>query len=379
MTKRPRILWLSNATDAHTVRWISALAERDVEVALFSLVAPESDWVAELGSVTLETAEIGQDLAYYKNGGLRKIRYLSALSKIRRLAADFAPDLVHAHYCSSYGVLASLAGLRPRIVSVWGADIYETPNVSGLHRQLIRWVLKTADAVTSTSHTMREQALTVYQRRIAVIPFGIDVARFSPAYDSPRDDSPLTIGTVKRLEKKYGLEYLLEAYSQAVASRPDRSMRLLIVGGGSYMARLNALAEKLGISDQTTFTGQVRYADVHLHQQDLDIAVYPSIDDSESFGVSAIESQACGVPVVVSDAGGLPEVVEKGETGLVVARGNAEELAAALLELIDSPSKRQAFGAAGRQHVVNNYSLDACVDKLLGEYRKLATSIELSS
>ena len=113
------------------------------------------------------------------------------------------------------------------------------------------------------------------------------------------------------------------------------------------------------------------YDRVHSCHQQLDVAVYPSVEDSESFGVSVIESQACGVPVIVSRVGGLTEVTVENETGLVVPSRNAQAIADALSRLVDDVTFRKELGANGRQRVVENYSLQHTVSLLLAEYEGL--------
>src|SRR5262249_55016845 len=85
---------------------------------------------------------------------------------------------------------------------------------------------------------------------------------------------------------------------------------------------------------------------VHQVHQELDIAVFPSIEDSESFGVSAVEAQACARPVIVSRVGGLPEVVRENTTGLVVPPRDEVGLAQAILRLLEDPRLARRPGAS---------------------------------
>jgi glycosyltransferase involved in cell wall biosynthesis len=120
----------------------------------------------------------------------------------------------------------------------------------------------------------------------------------------------------------------------------------------------------LGIADRVTFTGAVAYSRVPELHNALDISVFPSIEDSESFGVSVVEAQACARPVIVSRIGGLPEVVREQETALIVPPRDAGALAAALGELIRDPERARAMGRAGREHVLKHYDLAQCVQLL---------------
>jgi glycosyltransferase involved in cell wall biosynthesis len=343
-----RLAFLSAGSDIHTVRWVNAMAARGHAVHLLTMHAVREP-VAD--TVGVDALPFPPPLGYLLNApALRK-----RLGKLR-------PDLLHIHYASGYGTLGHLCGFQPQVLSVWGLDVYEFPSLSPLHRWLLRSNLRAADWVCSTSQVMASQTRSVCPevKDLSVTPFGIDTACFRPA-PGRRDRGALTIGTVKKLEAKYGIDTLLRAFAllrRTVAQdRPELlpRLRLLIVGGGPDEAKLRGLANELGLGDVTRFVGAVPHAEVpgYLHQMDVYVAV--SRSDSESFGVAILEASACGLPVVVSDAGGLPEVVEDGTTGFVVRREDPEATAGALLKLVTDESLRRRMGGAGREHVITNY------------------------
>lgn len=94
------------------------------------------------------------------------------------------------------------------------------------------------------------------------------------------------------------------------------------------------MSAELGLSEKIEFCGFIPNKDVPAALHSLDIACIPSILDSESFGVSAVEAMSCSVPVVVSDVDGLKEVVDDGVTGFVVERKNPQAMADKIIELI---------------------------------------------
>ena len=366
-----RLMILSDARSAHTIRWIHALASRGHEILLFTLTPPPADAYTEIGAVSVVWPGVDADIARREEGALGKLRYLQALPFLVAQIRRWQPDLVHAHYASSYGLLATLARARPRIVSVWGMDVYSFPHRSLLHRQLMKTILGSADAVLSTSHIMREQVLKLVNRPVTVTPFGVDTQRFCPS-TAPRPPGSLRVGTVKALEEKYGIEYLLRAFAIVLEKGTHPAgYRLLIVGGGSRLDQLKRLAVDLGIAEWVEFAGASAYAHVHRGHQALDLAVYPSIEASESFGVAVVESQSCGVPVVVSRIGGLPEVVLERRTGLLVPPRDADALAMAMLEILDDPQSRRRMGESGRQHVIDSFSIAACTDVMEHAYQSV--------
>jgi glycosyltransferase involved in cell wall biosynthesis len=346
-----RIALLGPANSIHLQRWAAALVQRGHAVLVISQhrcerellpASAEVVWLPHAGS-----------LGYFRNAG-----------PLRHALARWRPDILNAHYASGYGSTSALAGFAPTLLSVWGSDVYDFPYESAAKGWLLRRNLRRATAIASTSEAMARQVRRLVPEvgEIAITPFGVDLSRFAPA---PRADRPLTIGIVKLLTPKYGVDLLLRAF----AALPD-TCRLLIVGDGPQRAELEALAHELGIAARTEFTGAVAHADVPSFLNRLDIYAAPSRLDSESFGVAVIEASACALPVVVSDAGGLPEVVRDGETGLVVPRDDVPALQAALQRLVLDPDLRDVLGRGGRMRVERQYGWAHCVDLMERCYRR---------
>jgi spore coat protein SA len=102
----------------------------------------------------------------------------------------------------------------------------------------------------------------------------------------------------------------------------------------------------------------------------LDVLVHPS--RIEAFGLVVAEAQAAGTPVVASRVGGIPENVRHGETGFLVEPDQPGEIAARVLELLDDPDKRQAFGEAGRAFVLAEREIGHTAEGYRELWRKIA-------
>ncbi len=369
-----KVLLLSDANSIHTRRWVEGLIARNIQVALYSLGKPEGDFYSRFSEaqLTLQSASIG-----LKSNLLSKMVYLKAIPAIRTLIKDFAPDIVHAHYATSYGLLGAMSGFKPFVISVWGSDVYDFPDASAFHRLIIKKILASATRIASTSECMAQkvQSLVAPGTQVDVTPFGVDETKFSPVGKEPvTDTSIITIGTVKTMDHKYGIDTLIEAFAMctrqltALGVEPNTNIRLLIAGGGPDLLALKMLAQREGIGDVTTFTGSIPHEEVPQVLARMDVFVALSRLDSESFGVAAIEAGAMALPTVVSDAGGLPEVVIHRKTGLVVPRDNPRAAANALLELIENAEIRRTLGQAAREHVLQLYAQSHCIDIMLTLY-----------
>jgi glycosyltransferase involved in cell wall biosynthesis len=128
------------------------------------------------------------------------------------------------------------------------------------------------------------------------------------------------------------------------------------------------MAEDLGLKESVEFVGIVENSNLPQYYNRFSVAVYPSISDSESFGVAAVEAMACECPVVASDADGFTEVVSNGETGIIVPKGDIECTAKAIQEFIDNPYLRIIMGKKGRERVLELYNWEDNVKKMLQIY-----------
>jgi L-malate glycosyltransferase len=355
-----KIAFLALRHAIHTVRWVNALAERGHSVHLLSSTS-HGDPLHE--KVTFHKLPVSPPAGYFLNVGVLK-QHLKTLE----------PDLLNAHFASGYGTLARLCNFHPYVLSVWGSDVFDFPAKSFLHRSLVRDNLKAADWICSTSQVMAEQTKRVFPdvRHLSVVPFGIDTNVFKP--DRPKEKDTFTIGTVKTLASKYGVDLLLLAFAKLRQQLPPNlvaKLRLLIVGGGPDQEKLVSLARQLEIQDVTTFTGAVPHASVVHYLNQLDVYVALSRLDSESFGVAILEASACGLPVVVSDVGGLPEVVKQGQTGFIVPREDVGAAVQALAKLANDKGLRRQLGAAGRTFVQTAYEWELNVTEMETVYQNV--------
>ena len=367
-----KILLLSDANSSHTIKWVTSLAIRDIDILIFSLNKCVVDEYNKYKNIKIKTLN---EKVTKKEGSILKLKYLKALPLLKKIIKEYNPDILHAHYASSYGLLGALTGFHPFIISVWGADIFSFPKKSILHKELLKFNLKKADKILSTSHVMAKETSLYTNKEIEVTPFGIDINQFKPMdVESLFDKKDIVIGTVKTLEEKYGIEYLIRAFKIVSDKYPGLPLKLLIVGGGSLENKLKNLAKQLQIDNKTIFTGKVPYNEVPKYQNMLTISVSVSVSDSESFGVAILEASACEKPVVVSNVGGLTEVVEDGVTGIIVPPRNPEKTAEAIEKLLLDKNLIEEMGKAGRKRVLELYKWEDNVKQMLDIYNEILRS-----
>ncbi|MGG4605777.1 glycosyltransferase [Paenalcaligenes sp. Me131] len=359
-----KVVLFSAASSIHTIRWANGLNAAGHEVHVISQHQSNDPF------------DDGVKVYSFPNRGV--LGYFTMVPKAKRILSKVKPDIVNAHYASGYATTARLVGYHPWVLSVWGSDIYDFPYISFLHRYLVRKNLLAADAIASTSYCMAKQTKRIAPEiaEISVTPFGVDMSAYaSIPLTGNTNASPLVIGTVKTMAKKYGIDTLIRAFAllhrDLLSSHPElvQTLRLRLVGGGPQKEELALLVDQLQLTKQVDFIGRVPHANVPSELEKMDIYVALSRLDSESFGVAIIEAGAAGRPVVVSDVGGLPEVTINNETGLVVPREDEKTAAEALKTLVLNPELRQKMGIKAKNHVQENYSWHVCLESMEKTYQ----------
>lgn len=364
-----KILFLSDINNVHTKKWVKGILEAGHEVLLFGLAGPQDDFYRDFKNLKILAADFtGQ----YGASFLSKVKYLKTINLLRSAYKNFAPDIVHAHYATSYGLLGSFLKHQPFLISVWGSDIFKFPRTSIVHRKLLSYNLSRADYIFSTSHAMAKETGKYTRKEIQVIPFGVDTQVFKPAEKA--STTTLTIGVVKTLEPNYGISYLIQAFSNIKEIYPEKAMELLIVGDGSLRESLEKQTQNLGIASHVRFTGKVPHSQIPEFFNQMDIVVVPSLIDSESFGVAAVEASACAKPVIASNTGGLKEVIQNGVNGLLSKPENASDIANKIELLIENPDLREEMGKKGRELAIEKYDWNKCLEIQLNAYENILKS-----
>lgn len=361
-----KLFLLSDPNNTHTHRWVTSLAKQDVDIFLFGLNKCDLKVYEPFGNVQVYYFDYISSLNdRLQNGSFEKVKYLSAIVELRKKIKEFKPDILHAHYATSYGLLGVLSGFHPFIISVWGSDVYCFPKRSFLHSLLLRYIFSRADKILSTSRVMANEANKYTRQRIEITPFGVDVNLFKHKYVE-KSNKEFIIGTVKTLAPIYGIDTLIKAFKIVHEQNKPKITKLIIIGEGEQELELKKLVLMLELDDVVSFLGRINNSDLPDYYNYFDVSV--SLSNSESFGVVAVESMACECPVVVSDAEGFTEIVENMNTGIVVPKRSPQLAADAIQYFIDNPHARAKQGKAGRERVCELYDWLENVRSMLGIY-----------
>jgi glycosyltransferase involved in cell wall biosynthesis len=242
---------------------------------------------------------------------------------------------------------------------------------TALERRAARW---TDRIITLTDRGAAEHLARGIGRaaQYVAVPSGVPVAELRAAAPARRaararlglDPDAFVVLGLGRLVPIKGFDLLVRALPAVLAQIPSARVRL--VGDGAERARLEALARSLGVAERLVMVGEV--LDVTTPLAAADVLVVPS--RNEGMGRVIVEAMALGVPVVATAVGGIPDVVTDRECGRLVAPGDVDALAAALVELGRDEAQRDKLGRAGAARA-EAFSTAVARQKLLAVYAEL--------
>ncbi len=293
---------------------------------------------------------------------------LAARAAVRRQLAGRRYDLVHAHWIVPNGVVAAAAEPQvPFAIGLHGSDVFLAEK-KGV-RSFARWALSRARLLTGCSPELveRVRALGFPEERSRVIPYGVDVAAFTPAPERRSlwrqrlgipDAAPLLLG-VGRMATKKGFQVLMEILPSLLGGNPE--LRVVLAGGGDLLDRFREAARPWGA--QVHFPGPVLRDTLPDLYRAADLFVLPAVHDGrgnvDGLPNVILEAMASGLPVVASGISGIPLAVEDGRTGRLVPERDPEALLAALRELLADPARMRGMGESGRRKAEAALTWDA--------------------
>jgi glycosyltransferase involved in cell wall biosynthesis len=179
--------------------------------------------------------------------------------------------------------------------------------------------------------------------------------------------SAQVVGTVGRLHRQKGQQYLIEAAAQVLRRKPDTEFRF--IGEGDLLPQLEKQAEMLNIGSSVKFLG--RRTDIAKQLGEMDVFVLPSL--WEGFPLVLLEAMAAGVPIVSTKVNGVEEIISNKEDGILVSPKDSEELAKGILNLLDKKNKkwRNVYVSNARRKVTSQFSIKRMVSETEKVYAQM--------
>lgn len=332
---------------------------------------------------TAETKIIQQQVCAWKTGGplasqiqvpvwtggappLAQKSLLTRLWAVRALLKRQAIDLVHAHLSDAVLVAALLKLIsgRPFIVTHHCPECWP-PNLRGIkarvYRVLVSWAMHQASAHVAISASVQQsvsQQLNLQAARWQVITNGVPIPNRDQLLLEPlpaiaaelqKQAAPILLA-VGRLDNVKDWQQLISAMPAVLVQLPQA--RLIIIGEGNLRIQLQNQITQLRLDQQVFLMGLSTQVDAWLQRATLLV----SCSFYEGVPMAVLEGMAWGLPVVASDVAGNRDVITDQINGYLYTKTNTDNLAQALVYVLQNPAKAKMIGEAARSWVIQNYS-----------------------
>jgi len=294
---------------------------------------------------------------------------------IRNVCKKEEADVIHANNLFYFTTIAASANKKLlKLPLVTTLHIGTTSRLDGgmrlltgiYERSVGKWILNQSDHVIAVSDAVKmyARALKVDERKISVIPNGIDVHDISPRLRRDNVEC-VRVAFVGRLISNKGPQYLLQAVPLVLRDFPN--VEFLIVGGGPLQGMLQTYAETLGVSNSVRFLPAVPNIPAFLRE--CDIYVRPSL--TEGMPLTVLEAMASGVPTIATRIDGTLEIITHGETGFLVDPKNVEQLKFYISKLVGDRKLRSRMSKLARKAIEKHNDWGAVATQTSKVYEKV--------
>jgi glycosyltransferase involved in cell wall biosynthesis len=174
------------------------------------------------------------------------------------------------------------------------------------------------------------------------------------------------------LKDKAAIESLKPFYATSLWSILKSKFSSSVPGDGKYLSYLKANLPS-DVAEKVSFLGLIPREELVDRYYSSDIFAFAPIWN-EGFGLPPVEAMAAGLPVVASRSGAVTETVVEGQTGFLVEKNDADELASALLVLLKDDSLREAMGRAGRRRAFQHFTWFQVAKQMHARYDEMLSA-----
>lgn len=295
-------------------------------------------------------------------------------------------DVIHLHMPFPLGDLACLlSGFKGKLVLYWHSDIVRQRKAMIFYKPLMNWTLKRADsiAIATRGNIDGSPYIKPFEHKCVIIPFGLrkEWDEKSDYYWANRIEETeeektetLRLLFIGRLVYYKGCDVLICAMEKIKAEFGEdmEDIELKMVGGGPLEEELKQRVQKSGLNEKVEFLGKVSDAMLEEEIERCQVLVFPSIANSEAFGLVQLETMVFGKPVInTSLKTGVPWVSIDKKTGLTVPPGDINALSEAILWMKRHPQERKTMGEAARMRVKAVFGQDKMLRRIIELYKEV--------
>lgn len=308
---------------------------------------------------------------------------LQLIMQATTLIQKFKPSLIyqrHSIFNFASGFIAR-RGKIPLLLEANASEVWAKKHWSRLMFEKLairceKTALQSADRIAVISEGVREQLspYNIDEKRYILNPNGVDPEEFHPDIDGSElrkqygFTDEIVVGFIGTFTRWHGVETMFDAAE--IVAKKNSHIRFLFIGEGDLRTKLQHRAGEEGLHRTCTFTGLIPHHQAATHLAACDILVSPHLgfeDGTKFFGspTKLFEYMAMGKAIIASKLEQIGEVITDGANGLHMAPGNAQQLAELIVQLANDDALRKRLGAQARRDVVNKYTWDKNVQRIL--------------
>jgi len=297
----------------------------------------------------------------------------NAENKIRKELEKFKPQIIHFHGMRA-GWLGRLAARKMDAKKIysehqWVKELHlSNPAYEKIQLQALKFLDRWTDKTIAVSKPVYDFLLKLgfNKKKLVVIPNGIGEAFFHSEPIQKPDGLPVIIGTVASLNEVKNHRNAILAMTKIRKLRPELDFKYQIIGEGPNETKLKRLVASKGLDDVVHFLRRVESVPERMRH----FTIYLHVSKSETFGLAAGEAMASRLPVIASRIPALEYVMTK-ETGLFVNPRDPDDIARAIIKLIDNRRLREQMGRAGRKRIADNFSEQKMIQRISDLYSEV--------
>ena len=314
-----------------------------------------------------------------------------AYKKLKKLIAEFKPDIVHTH-ASKSGALGRLAAAKmnvPVITHTFHGHVFHSyfgKAKTEFYKKTERYLAKKSSSIIAISERQKEELSSEHkitsQDKLFVIPLGFDLQSFTKNQDNKRinfrrhyniEENEVIISIVGRLVPIKNHKLFIDAIAK-LKQESNINFRAFIVGDGELKQELFEYCKEKNLD----FSENEQKATIHFTSWRKDIDVINAGSDiialtslNEGTPVSLIEAQASAKPIVSTRVGGIENVVLENKTALLSTSEDLNGFYNNLKTLLEDKNMREEFSRLGREHVLEKFHYMRLVNDMKAHYNML--------
>ena len=365
----------TGGTRRHLLDLVGRLDPRRFSVDVICSAQRDSGFLADIDSMQARGIRV---TVVPMSRPIQPVADLVAVARLYRILRKARPAVVHTHSAKAgfLGRVAARMAHVPLIVHTLHTFPFEM-EVGRVRQELYlnleRFAARLADRVVCVTPAQKRVALDralASPEKLLVVPNGVDADLFGCCATDMTDlrwelgagpESQL-VGCIARFAAQKGQRYLVLAAARVLREFP--SARFVFVGDGAMRADVERLAQATGVRGSIRFCGS--RADVGGLYHALDVVVLPSL--WEGLPYTLLEAMSAGRPVLATAVGGMPDAIEDGRTGLLVPPGDADALAARLLQLLRDRTLCARLGVGAQGVVRQRYGIQRMIETIESVY-----------